>query len=269
MFGVFKRILKDKKFSLLAYSLGAVATIEMYVALFPAIRDQAKDLNKLLESYPKGLMEAFGFNSTEALFSRLESYMSTEYFSFFWPIMAITMMIAFANLMIVTEVERGTIELTLAQPISRLKLFFTRYVAGLVYFLIFDFVSIFMMIPFAKLHHISYQLDNYWTIFGISFLFGAAIFSIAVFFSAIFSDKGRGMGVTAALLLSMYVANIVSTLKESLQDVRYVSIFYYFSPSKVFGNNEIIAYSVPVFLGIIFVFTALAAIWFNRRDIAT
>ena len=72
--------------SLIAYTLGAVATVEMYIALFPAIQDQAEQLNKLLAAYPKGFMEAFGFNGTEALFSRLESYMSTEYFTFFWPI---------------------------------------------------------------------------------------------------------------------------------------------------------------------------------------
>jgi ABC-2 type transport system permease protein len=268
MFGIFLRILKDKKASLLAYSIGAMATVEMYIALFPAIRDQAKDLEKMMTAFPKGFMEAFGFNSSTDLFSRLESYMSTEYFSFFWPIMVITMMIAFANLMIVTEIEKGTIELSLAQPISRLKLFFTRYLAGAVFFLIFNTVSIFTMILSAKLHNISYQVDNFYTIFGICFLFGMAIFSMGVFFSSIFSEKGRAMAFSATILLAMYVANIISTLKSSLKDVRYSSIFYYFSPSTVFANNEVIKYSIPVFLGVIIVFTLAAAFWFERRDIA-
>lgn len=269
MTGVFLRILKDKRNAFIAYCLGAIATVEMYIALFPAIRDQAEQLNKLLEAYPKGFMEAFGFTSTEALFSKLESYMSTEYFSFFWPIMVITMMIAFANLMVVTEVEKGTIELSLAQPISRIKLFFTRYLAGAVYFLAFDIVSIFVMIPLAKMHGISYQTENYFTILGVSFLFGLVVFSIAIFFSAIFNERGRAIAFTTAILLAMYVINIVSTLKDSLKDLRYTSIFYYFSPSTVFGQNKIIEWSVPVFLGVIVVFTLAAAFWFNRRDIAT
>jgi len=269
MIGVFTRILKDKRFSLLAYTLGAIATVEMYIALFPAIRDQAEQLDKLLEAYPKGLMEAFGFNGTEALFSKLEAYMSTEYFSFFWPIMVITMMIAFANTIIVAEVEKGTVELVLAQPISRLKLFFTRYFAGIFYFAIFCFVSIFAMIPFAMLHGISYQFENYMTIFGMSLLFGITIFSMALFFSALFSEKGKATAFSAAILLSMYVVNIVSTLKDSLKDIRYISIFYYFSPSTVFAQNKIIEYSIPVFVVVIIVFTGLASFWFNRRDIAT
>lgn len=265
---IFWRILKDKRNALVAYTLGAIATIEMYIALFPAIKDQADQLNKLLDAYPKGFMEAFGFNGTQALFSRLESYMSTEYFTFFWPIMVVTMMVGFANLMVVTEVEKGTIELSLSQPISRLKLFFTRYLAGAVYFLVFDLVSIFAMIPIAKAYNIEYTMSNFYNITGISLLFGLSIFSIAAFFSALFSEKGRAMGATAAILLAMYVLNIVATLKDSIKDLRYGSIFYYFNPATVFGNNEIVKYSVPVFVGIIVVFTLAAAWWFNKRDVA-
>jgi len=265
---VFLRILKDKRFSLIAYCLGAVAVVEMYVGLFPAIKDQAQELNKMMEAFPKGFMEAFGFNGSEALFSRLESYMSTEYFSFFWPIMVITMMVAFANLMIVSEIERGTIEMSLAQPISRLRLFFTRYIAGVAYFSLFNFVSIFTMILSAKLHNISYQVENYYTIFGISFLFGVTIFSMACFFSAVFSEKGRAMAVSAAILLGMYVINIIASLKDSLENLKYFSIFHYFNPSTVFANNQVVEWSIPVFVGAIVLFTGAAALWFNRRDIA-
>jgi hypothetical protein len=62
--------------------------------------------------------------------------------------------------------------------------------------------------------------------------------------------------------------NIVGTLKDSLHAVQKFSIFYYFNPSTVFGNNQIVQNSVPVFLGIIVIFTLAAAFWFNRRDIA-
>lgn len=268
MFAVFSRILKDKRNALIAYVIGAAATVEMYVALFPAIKDQAAQLNKLLESYPKGFMEAFGFESTGALFSRLETYMSTEYMSFFWPILVITLVIGFANAMCATEIEKGTIEIVLAQPISRIKIFLSRYFAGLCYLFVFAFASIFVMIPFAALHHISYQIDSYYITFGMGFLFGAAILSIAAFFSALFSERGKAMFATTAVLLLMYVGNIVAKLKDSLKNLEYLSFFHYFDPGKVLGKNEIVQYSVPVFLGVIIVFTLAAVYWFNRRDIA-
>ena len=148
MFTVFKTILKDKKMTLLAYIIGSAVFVEMYLALFPALKSQAEMLNKLIASYPQGFMSAFGFEGTAAFFSTVENYMSTEFFSFFWPILAIIMLVSFAFSMIVGEIEKGTIELVLAQPISRIRIFFSRYTAGLLYFAIFSGTSIFSIILF-------------------------------------------------------------------------------------------------------------------------
>lgn len=269
MISLIFRILKDRRRVLLAYILVVLATLEMYIALFPAIQNQAQNLNKMLEAYPKALMEAFGFVSTKALFSRLESYMSTEYFSFFWPIMVITLMVSFANHMIVAEVERGTVEFVLSQPISRVKLFFGRYLAGVIYFIFFNTVSIFAMIPLAKIHNINYEIGHFYTVFGVGLLFGLSVFSLASLFSAIFNERGKAMAFSAAILLVMYVLNIVSTLKENLESLKYFSIFYYFSPTKVFGQNEIVEFSVLVFLVLILVCAFSSAYYFWTKDIAT
>jgi ABC-type transport system involved in multi-copper enzyme maturation permease subunit len=184
MVAVFRRILKDKRNSLIAYLFGSVVFVEMYLSLFPTLKQQADMLNKLLESYPKGLMSAFGFEGTAAFFSTVENFMSTEFFTLFWPILTITLMVSFANSMIVAEIEKGTIETVLAQPFSRLKIFFSRYLGGAFYFAIFSGVSIFSIVLFSALHGFDYQLQNYFTIWGVGFLFGMAIFSIACFFSS-------------------------------------------------------------------------------------
>ena len=269
MFEVFARIIKDRRTSLISYVVGSVVFVEMYLALFPALRDQAETLSKLLEAYPKGLMSAFGFDDTAAFFSTVENYMSTEYFSFFWPILAIILLLSFALSMIVAEVEKGTIELVLAQPISRLKIFFARYLAGLMSFAIFSGVSIYSIVLFSALHGFDYKLPNYLTIWGVSFLFGTAVFSIACFFSALFSERGKATFATAAILLIMYALNIISGLKESLSDLKYFSFFHYLNAPQVLGRNQVVDFSFVVFGGVIVVFTAAAALRFNRRDITT
>jgi hypothetical protein len=48
MIAVFLRILKDKRNSLIGYLVGSAAFVAMYLSLFPALRDQADMLNKLL-----------------------------------------------------------------------------------------------------------------------------------------------------------------------------------------------------------------------------
>jgi ABC-2 type transport system permease protein len=212
-------------------------------------------------------MSAFGFDGA-SFFSTVENYMSTEFFSFFWPILTVIMLIGFANSMIVGEIEKGTIEVVLAQPISRLRLFFSRYAAGTLFFGVFSGASIFFIPLFSAIAGFDYQIKNYFSMWGVAFLFGMAIFSIACLFSAIFSEKGRAISVTAGILLTMYALNIISGLKESLADLKYFSFFHYLNAPQVMGKNQIVDYTFLVFGGVILIFTAAAAFWFNRRDIA-
>lgn len=60
-------------------------------------------------------------------FSSLQSYLSTEYMSFLWPILAIIFTLAIANYIIVNEVDKGTSETLFSLPIKRTKLFLSRY----------------------------------------------------------------------------------------------------------------------------------------------
>lgn len=268
MWGVFKSFLADKRKTILGYSLGALGFIEMYVALFPAIQKQAVELNKMMEAFPKGFADAFGMDSTQLMFSKLESYMSTEYFSFFWPILVTIMAISFANALCAGEIEKGTIELTIAQPVSRIKILLSRYLAGALSITILTLTSAYGILGAALVHNISYQLPNYATISLVGTLCGLAIFSIATFFSVLFSEKGRATMATTSIMLIMYALNIISGLKESLKDLQYFSFFHFVNAPQTFGNNEIVKWAIPVFAGTIIVFLLLSIWRFQKRDIA-
>ncbi len=268
MWGIFTRFLKDKRAMTIGFCLGALGFIEMYVALFPSIQKQAAELNKMMATFPKEFMKAFGLDSTKVLFSSLESYMSTEYFSFFWPILVTIMAISFAGAICVGEIEKKTIEVTLAQPVSRVKILLSRYLAGALAVTFFTIVSSYGILILAILQKIDYSLVNYSTVALMGSLCGLAIFTIATFFSVLFSERGRAIIVTTGILLLMYALNIISGLKDSLVNLQYLSFFHYFSAPQVFGENKIVDWSIPVFVGTILVFLLAAIIRFQKRDIA-
>lgn len=268
MWGIFTNFLKDRKNMILGFCLGALAFIEMYVALFPTLKNQAEEINKLLEAYPKGFLEAFGFDGTQSMFTQLETYMSTEYFSFFWLIMIAIMAVSFANALCAGEIEKGTIELTLAQPISRSKTLLARFFAGSMSITIFTFISAYGIMLSAIIHNISYNAPNYLTVSIIGSLCGIAIFSMAVFFSTLFSEKGRVAITVTSILLLMYAGNIIASLEDNLDKIKLASFFHYFDAPAVFGKNEIIEWSVLVFSLTIVVFLVAALVRFQKRDIA-
>lgn len=268
MFTIFWRTIRDRKWSIIIYTLMSVLFTWMYVGMFPSFSGKVEEFNKLLEAYPESMMKALGIEEASLMFSSIERFLAVENFSMIWPIMAIAFLVAWGGSQIAGEIEKGTIEMLISQPISRLKLFFAKYFSGVFALLIFTFVSIYCVIPLAKLYDVSYQAKGYLYLSIISFLFGLAVYSISIFFSTVFSEKGKAYFLSAGMMVLMYVAQIVANLKESLANFKYATFFYYYDYNQALFNFQIDGLSILVFLGVSIFFTTLAAFWFSRRDIA-
>lgn len=266
MWAVFWRILKDRRIQILIYCLSSIGLLWMYIALFPAFKDQSASLEQLIKSYPESFLKAFNFDIKS--FTTLEGYLATEQYSFVYPLMVIFMLVGYAGSCFAGEIEKGTIEVLLSQPISRLKLFFSRYLAGLLILIIFTAVSVYSALPLSKAYDISYSIEGFNKLWLLAFMFAFAIYSIAIMLSSIFSDRGKVFFISGGLLIAMYVLNIISALRESLSDFRFASFFYYFNPSKALSHNQIDQWAYLVFWGVAIVCTLVGAIWFSKRDIA-
>ncbi|NTU70018.1 ABC transporter permease subunit [bacterium] len=266
MFTIIFRFLKDKKLTIASYTLAVILFLWMYIVLFPSIKDSFSELQKMLHAMPEGMLKAFGFEVST--FGTFEGYIGSEQFTAIWPIMIIALCSSFAGNALAAEVEKGTAEVLLSQPISRLRIFFARYISGVLAIFIFIVASIGSIFPLTAIYNITIKSDNFFRLGLLAFVFALAIFSIAIFFSALFYEKGKANFAPAGLLIIMYVINIVSGLKESLQDIKYVSFFYYYNPSKclVYGQVDNLAWFI--FLGSAVVFTFMGAYIFNKKDVS-
>lgn len=268
MFGIMKRIIKDKYKSLLIFTGTSLAFSEMYLILYPTIKAQSDQLSQLLKMYPESFFKAFGLDAATLTFSRVEYFLSSEIFSLIWPILIVIFAIGLANNAFVAEIENGTIEIALSQPISRLKLFFSRYFAGMLMLAAFAFGSVLLLIPMIILHGFEYTASHFVLTAWIGFLFGAVVYTLATFFSVVFSQKGIATFATSGILIVMYVVNIISGLKSSLEKIQYSSFFHYYVGATLLTKGEVVKYTYPVFLGVIVVILAISAIWFNSRDLS-
>lgn len=266
MLNIFWRVIKDKKISIISYCLASMLFLWMYVAIYPSIAAFYEKMRGYLESFPQGVMKAFGIE-VQAM-GTFEGFLSAEQFGFVWPFMLIALLITLAGTGIAGEIEKGTMELLLSQPVSRLKIFFSKYLTALFVLLIFILASVVLVFPLARIYDISYHSEKFFKLGILGFIFGLAIFGLATLFSVIFSESGKAIFLPAGILIVMYVINIVSRLKESLDNLKYFSFFYYFNPTNALVHNKIDNLAWPVFLGSFVLTTILAALWFKKRDIA-
>jgi len=264
MWAVFKSAIKDHRILLLVYSLSAVLLLWMYIALFPQFSTVKTDF---IQSMPQGLLKAFNFDPNS--FITIQGFLATEQFSLVWPMLMIALTLGYAGFALAGEIEKGTIEFLLSKPISRVKLFLSRYLAGLIMLIVFTAISILAAIPFCKAYDISFTASHFYTMTILCLMFASAVYSLAMMFSSIFSDKGKVFFATATILIAMYVINIVSSLRDSLSNLKYFSFFYYYSPPKALQYNQIDHWSYLVFLGIFVASTLIGLLIFIRRDITT
>lgn len=268
MFAFGIRMIRDKYKSFIAFTISAVAFLEMYVALFPSIKKQAVQIDQMMKSFPPEIFKAMNMDPSALSFSTLESYMSTEYMSFLWPILAIIFTISIANFISVNEIDKGTIETLISLPASRIKIFIERYFAGLLMIVVFTLISIFGIIPLAMFHGIDYDITRYLTASGGSLLFILAVYSLSVLFSVLMSEKGKASMATGGVLVLMYVLSIISSLQDNLKNIQYFSFFHYFNGTELLSKGVFVNYSFLVLGSFAIIATIIAAVRFARRDLS-
>lgn len=260
--------IKERKWPVVIYSISSVLLLLLYVALYPSLQSQSQQLAEVLKTLPENLLKALGSSPGQLSNFTLEALLGSKQFSMVWQLLAAILAISIAGNDLSSEIENGTIEFLLSQPISRLKLYFARFISGSVLLIIFSAVSTLLVMPLAVAFNVAYNAEIYYKLFLVASLFSLAVYAISYCLSAIFSTKGRVFGVGAGLITVMYVAFLVSSLKDNLSSLKYISFFHYFS-SDILFSGDIDKLGILIFVLTIVVSAGIGAIVFERRDIAT
>jgi ABC-2 type transport system permease protein len=266
MWQIALRELRDRKWSLLAYSLGSLLMLWLYVATFRSSQNSTQQLQELVKTYPKGLLDALGLSNLNL--DTIEKYLNAKHFSLIWPLLAIILGLSRAGSQIAGEIQTGTMGLLLALPLKRWQIFFAKYAAGVITILVFTAVSLFGVIPLAAAYDIPSHLNILFSAWMLASLFMLAIYSIGLMVSSWMDDSGRVYAVMTGLIFLSYVANIVALVESQLGWLKHYSIFYYFDTADVLASGHIMTGSWLVFGGMIIGATVVAAWRFSRRDIS-
>jgi len=266
MKALFLKTIKEKMWLLIILCIVSILTLWLYISLYPTFSKQSGEYEKLLASFPKELWEIFGLQDGNFSMSTLEKFISVEMYSLLWPILSIIFFISIGVGLIAGEIEKGTIEIILSLPISRIKAFLSKYLAGATIIIILSFVSIYSVIPIARALNIAYNVETYHKLFLTGTLFCLSGFSVVMLLSTIF-DKGKTILIGTGIYFMMYVITILSALKDNLKDLQYFSFFHYLDASRVLSENKLDEHSILVFSAVTIICTIIAVYIFHKRDI--
>jgi ABC-2 type transport system permease protein len=266
MWRITERELKDRKWSLLAYSLGSLVLLWLYVATFRSSQASTQQLQELVKTYPKGFLEAIGLSNLNI--NTIEIYLNAKHFSLLWPLMAIILALSRASGQIAGEIQNGTLGLLLALPLQRWRIFAAKYAAGLITIGIFTAVSLFGVIPLAAAYNIPSHLHILFAAWILTSLFMWTVYSAGLAVSSWVNESGKVYAIMSTLLIASYTANLLALIEDKLSWLKHYSIFYYFDTAGVLANGHIKTSALLVFGGLIIGFTIVAAWRFTERDIS-
>lgn len=254
------RQLTDLRWHVFWYGIGIAIYAAIMVLLFPTFEGFLTDVQ-----YPEQFLQFFG---SVGNLGDPRYFLQTEYFSFV-PVILLIYAIMGGTGLFAGDEGRGTLETTLAQPISRGELFRSRVTAlliGLVIICALNTLGWIASVPFVNLQGL-----GLWTLTWASFAtipLVAAFAGLSVLFAAIAPSRGSAGGLMAVLAIASYlVASFANTI-QAIHWARWITPYFYADMSQVLSDG-VIWWHQLVLVGIAAVAFVLGALAFRAREIGS
>jgi ABC-2 type transport system permease protein len=258
------KTIKEKRNLLLILSAISILVLWLYTAITPSLESQQDTINELMAAFPKEFLAAFNVDSFNM--TTFAGVISSKQYDIVWVIMAAALAISLASGNIAGEIEKGTMQNLLALPLSRKQLYFSKYIGGLIVMATFTVLSILPGIPLAQMYGIELSNTNFYYFTLNALGFAVFVYTFGFMFSAFVSEPSRATMPVLGLVLISYILNLIALLKEEFSNLRYFSIFHYYSPTDTLVNGNLELNSLLLFLGFSSFFLIIGFIFFRKRD---
>jgi ABC-2 type transport system permease protein len=254
---VVRRGVLDQRRAVLTWG-GSLGLMGAFIAaIYPSVKDS---LVKVVQSYPSGLKQAFGVQG----FDTVESYVHAELFSLIVPLAVGFFAIRSATRETVQAEERGYLDTVLSLPLARRVLVGGSALATTV-------ISAGILVVVALLTFVAGRIAGTGISLGLMFAGSLGLWPLAVFFAGVASVVGglinrsaEVTGISAGILVAMYVMDLAGRLSTSLEWLRWFSAFrYYGAPLR--DGIDVSHFVVLTAAGIVLI--ATGAVLFDRRDL--
>ncbi len=259
--------LQRRRTAIIWWTVGSVAMTVVIIALFPSIRDQAAELNKVINQLPQELRGLKTGNSSSVNVGDPVGFLNSQLFYATLPLIWIILAITRGVSLLGREESSHTLELLLARPISRTKLLVAKLLSFVLEFGIVTGTTLLSIIVLAPLVDMDIGASRLTVTTIYTALFCMSFGLIAFAMQAASSITRRAATATAVVIgFGGYLLASLSSLTDWLAlPVKFLP-YHYFTPlDPLLGKvpRGLVVYLVCSFI----VFITLGIIGFRHRDI--
>ena len=253
---IFLKTLQDLRWQVFWYGLGLALMAALVVYIYPSYSDQLADFE-----IPEALKAIIG----DVDYATATGFISAEVLSWV-PIVLAVFAITSGTGALGGEEANGTLDLLLAQPISRTRLAvekLTGLFAAALLLTAIIYAGWLVSVPFVD---IEVGLGD----LALATLNMAPIVlllqSLACFASVTLGSRGAATGAITAFAVGSYFVNYLASLVDAIEPVRVVSVFYHYHGTEVLTHGLNWG-GLGLLLGLYVAFSILAVLAFQGREI--
>jgi ABC-2 type transport system permease protein len=259
---ILHRSLSEHARALIGWLLGLGLFVVVMLALYPTVSG-THDFSKLLNAYPEALRKLFNL----ADYTSGPGYLRAEIFSITCPLLFAVFAIGWGADLIAGEEDRHTLDILLANPISRGRVVLEKWVS----FVVGTAILSIWLLMLVGIGAMTVGLHVGWADLAVEVLaLGLLALSLGTAALAIGSATGRkdlAIGITAGVAVASYLLSSLPELVSWLTPIRPLSPWYH-----ALGVDPLTKGFQPLHLGILIAtITGLVGISvasFNRRDLS-
>jgi ABC-2 type transport system permease protein len=229
----------------------------LVVALYPSIRDS---VSTAVEGYPSGLKEAFGITDL----GTVEAYLHAEMFSLVLPLAVAYFAMRCVAAPIAGAEERGYLDTVLAAPVARRAIVAGAFATAAIAVAAVLLVTGALTATAAAL--VGEGISTGRLAAALAALWGLALFfaGCAALAAGVQHRTAPVLGVGAAVLVAMYLLDVLGKLADGLGALRWLSAFRYAGAPLEDGLDPARLAALVVAGGLL---AAAGAACFERRDV--
>lgn len=262
MLAIFRRKLLKNGLMILGWGLGLGFLGWFIMDIFDSFFEQNIDFSQYMQAFPEDMLAFFG--GSEDLFSP-QTFLGIEFFSYI-PIILGIMMVTHAAKLISKQEEEGTLELILAQPVSRSAVFWSNLLA-----LIMSLVLILILtlggFAFGLMQVTNFDLtleeisQPFVSLFAVLMMF----LSLSLVLSMILPSSSAAGLSSAFLLIASYFISSLARIEEKLEVANRFSPLKYYQGADAIDGLDL--EPLLILFGLSLLFIGAAWFFFKQRDL--
>lgn len=264
MTAIILQTLVSRRWSVLWWSLAVFGVVFINLILYPSFKDQAAELQRGLANLPPAAVQLLG-GSTD--FLSPVGFLHSKIFFMVLPLMLSAQAIGLGASLIGREEQDHTLEMLLAQPVSRSRLLAAKAVAGTILVLLSSTVATVTTLLTAQAINLGVGARGILLAGIMCWLLAVLSGAIAYALAATGHGRGAALGLAAGVALAGYIvsslAETVSWLKIPAQTLP----FHYYRPDTILATAQVPASHISYFIAVTSGMAVLAWLSFRRRDL--